>query len=220
MERWYQRLVLGPMALAVLLVAGAAHAQDDSDDGDRALEDIISPDLERRTIKEGLIDSETLELGFYAGVMSIEDFGANDVYGFRAALHVSEDFFLEADVAVASVSETSYELLSGDAAILEEDDRELYYYNLNLGVNIFPGEIYVGDHGFHNNLYLIAGAGNTNFAGNEYFTYNFGAGYRFFATDWLSLRLDVRNHMFTQALVGIEKEIQNIETHLGLALFF
>lgn len=222
MERRYQRLVLALGLLAALSASGA-RAQDDraqDEEGERALEDIISPDLERRTIKERLIDTEIWELGFYAGAMSLEDFGTNDVYGARAALHVSEDFFLEVDVATASVSESSYELLSGEAAILDPDQRELYYYNLNLGMNIFPGDVYIGNRGFHNNLYLIAGAGNTRFADNEYFTYNFGAGYRFFVTDWLSLRLDVRNHVFKHALFGVEKEIQNLETHLGVALFF
>lgn len=217
MERRYQRLVLA-LGLLAALSAPAAQAQDDA--GDTTLEDIISPDLERRTIKEGQIDTEIWELGFYAGAISIEDFGTNDVFGARAALHVSEDFFFEANIAMASVAETSYEVLEGDAVILDPDDRELYYYNLNLGINIFPGDIYIGSRGFHNNLYLIVGAGNTMFADDEYFTYNFGAGYRFFATDWLSLRLDVRNHVFTHTLFGPEKEVQNLEAHLGLALFF
>ena len=56
---------------------------------------MISPELERRTITEADIDSEDFEVGAFVGVMSIEDFGSNVVYGARGAYHITEDFFVE-----------------------------------------------------------------------------------------------------------------------------
>ena len=96
--------------LVVLLFAvGVVHADDLIE---RDSESVIEPELERRTITEADIDSEDFEVGAYAGVMSIEDFGSNFVYGIRAAYHITEDFFAEAAYGRTEADETSYETLS------------------------------------------------------------------------------------------------------------
>ncbi len=213
MESWFQRFVL---TLALVVCSGASFAQESG----TVLDDVISPDLERRQIDEDKLDEENLEVGFYAGVLSVEDFGSNDVYGARLGLAITEDFFLEANVATSTLAETSYEALTPNTPLLNEDERELIYYNLALGVNLFPGEIYLWRWAFNSNLYLIGGAGNTEFADSEYFTYHFGGGWRLFFTDWLAMRLDFRNHVMEHEIFGDEKKIQNLEGHVGLTLFF
>ena len=42
---------------------------------------VIDPEVERREIKEPAIDREDFEVGAYAGIMSIEDFGSDVSYG-------------------------------------------------------------------------------------------------------------------------------------------
>jgi outer membrane beta-barrel protein len=213
MESWLQRALL---VLALALCPALVNAQQDR----TVLDDVISPDLERRQIDEDKLDSENIEIGFYAGVLSFEDFGSNDVFGIRLGLAITEDFFIEATAGSSKLSETSFETLSGDVQLLSDEDRELVYYNLGLGINVFPGEIYLGRWAFHSNLYLIGGAGNTDVAGSEYFTYYFGGGWRLFLTDWLALRMDFRNHVMEHEIFGEEKKIQNLEGHIGLSLFF
>lgn len=209
-----QRFIL---ALPLMFTGAPLLAQSDAE---RVLGDIISPDLERREINEAKIDTENFEGGVFAGVISIEDFGSNAVYGGRLAVHVTEDLFIEATLGQSELQETSYETLSGDTRLLSDAQRRLTYYNLALGVNLFPGEVYLGRWAFNNSFYLIGGAGNSLFADNEYFTFHFGGGLRLFLTDWLALRMDVRNHVLTHNLFGDEKSIQNLETHLGLSVFF
>lgn len=213
MESWIQRAFL---ILSLALCSTASLAQQDR----TVLDDVISPDLERRQIDEDKLDSENIEVGFYAGVISVEDFGSNDLYGARLGLAITEDFFIEANLATATLGTTSFEDLSGGVRLLNDDEREMIYYNLGLGINLFPGEIYLGRWAFNNNLYVIGGAGNTEFADTEYFTYYFGAGWRLFLTDWLTLRTDFRNHVMEHELFGEPKKIQNIEGHMGLTLFF
>lgn len=214
MESRFQRILL---SLLLALPCSSVIAYEE----DSVLEEIINPDLERRELKERKIDSEIFEFGVFAGVMSIEDFGTNDVYGARMALHVTEDVFFELSGGTAKMLLTSYEQFGGDIdPILAENERKLTYYDLALGVNIFPGETHLYRRAFHHNLYLVGGGGNTLFAGNEHFTYMYGGGFRLFVTDWISLRMDVRNHVLTHAEFGEEKEIQNLETHLGLSVFF
>ena len=184
-------------------------------------EQVIKPQVERRVIREPEIDAEDFEIGAFGGLLSVEDFGVNSVIGVRGAYHISEDFFVEAAVAQATTTKTSYERLSGAAELLTSDERKLTYYNLSLGYNLLPGEAFVtARHAFNTALYVIAGAGSTRFAGSDRFTANLGAGYRFLATDWLALHADVRDHLFDMDLLGAKRTTNNIEITLGATVFF
>lgn len=184
-------------------------------------EQVIDPQVERRDIREPKIDTENFEVGVFAGVMSIEDFGSDLVYGARLSYHITEGLFVEGSVGQSEAGLTSFEELSGGAPILSDSDREFTYYNLSLGYNIFPGEVFIGEgRAFNTSLYLIGGLGSTRFAGDDRFTVNVGAGYRFLITDWIALHLDFRDHMFDTDLLGTEKTVHNFEAHLGMTVFF
>jgi len=182
---------------------------------------VIDPEVERREIKEAAIDREDFEIGAYAGIMSIEDFGTNVSYGVRLAYHITEGFFVEATAGQSKGGLTSFEVLSGGATLITDSERTMTYYNLNLGYNILPGEVFIGEgRAYNTNLYLIAGLGSTRFAGDDRFTVNFGAGYRFLLTDSIALHLDFRDHLFDIDLLGEEKTAHNLEGHLGFTVFF
>lgn len=223
MESRIQRIFLIRVLKAIILlsISVGALAQNDNTDPEEktVLDAVIEPDLDRREIKEDLIDSENFSVGVFTGVMSVEDFGSNNVFGYRAAYHISEDWFIEGSLGETTVGETTAESLFGIDIV--GDDRTLEYYNISLGVNLFPGEIFLGrNYAFNSNVFLILGAGNTTFADDEFFTYNFGGGFRLFITDWAAFRMDFRNHIFTHSVLGEEKSIQNLETHMGLSVYF
>jgi outer membrane beta-barrel protein len=182
---------------------------------------VIDPQVERREIKEPAIDREDFEIGAYAGIMAIEDFGSDVSYGVRLAYHITEGFFVEGTVGQSEGGLTSFEILSGGARLISDSERTLTYYNLNLGYNILPGEVFIGEgRAYNTNLYLIAGLGSTRFAGDDRFTVNVGAGYRFLLTDSIALHLDFRDHLFDIDLLGEEKTAHNLEGHLGVTVFF
>jgi len=182
---------------------------------------VIDPEVERRQIKEPAIDREDFELGAFAGIMSIEDFGTNLVYGARLAYHLTEGFFVEGTVGRSEGGLTSFEILSGGATLISDEERILTYYNLNLGYNILPGEVFFGEgRAYNTQLYLIAGLGSTRFAGDDRFTVNFGAGYRFLLNDSMAIHADFRDHLFDIDLFGEEKTAHNLEAHLGFTMFF
>ena len=182
---------------------------------------VIDPEVARREIKEPAIDREDFEIGAYVGIMSIEDFGSDVSYGVRLAYHVTEGFFVEASVGQSEGGLTSFEVLSGGARLITDDERTLTYYNLNLGYNILPGEVFIGEgRAYNTNLYLIAGLGSTEFAGDDRFTVNVGVGYRFLLTDAIALHLDIRDHLFDIDLLGEEKTAHNLEGHFGVTVFF
>ncbi len=208
--------------MCILLVSSMAWSADvaTDDDNDAAQQQVIQPQIERRTIDIDTIDTEDFEIAIFSGLYSAEDFGTNMVIGARVAYHVTENVFFEATYAKTDTSETSYERLSGGAPLLSDSDRELTYYNASVGFNLLPGEAFMGKGwAFNTALYVIGGVGNTSFANDDRFTVNFGAGYRFLATDWLAIHLDMRNHVFDMDLLG-EKTTNNLEFTGGFSVFF
>ena len=182
---------------------------------------VIDPEVERREVKEPKIDREDFEVGPFVGIMSIEDFGSDVSYGLRFAYHITEGFFVEATAGMSRAGLTSFEVLSGGARLISDSERDLIYYNLNLGYNILPGEVFLGEgRAYNTNFYLIAGLGSTTFAGDDRFTVNVGAGYRFLLNDSVALHVDFRDHLFDIDLFGEEKTAHNLEGHLGVTVFF
>jgi len=208
--------------LAGLVVAGEARAQMEAPEGDIVgAEPVIQPQLERRPVREDRIDTEDFEVGIFAGVMSIEDFGTDSVIGLRLAYHVTEDIFVEAAYGMTEAGLTSYERLGGAVSVLTDDEREYSYYNLSLGYDLLPGESFFGrDRAYSSDMYLIGGIGATEFAGDKRFTWSFGAGYRLLLNDWLALHTDVRDHLFDIDVLGEDKTTHNIEIHTGVTVFF
>jgi len=188
---------------------------------DLELEPLVVREPERREVKVNDIDTENFEVGGYAGVLNVQDFGTNAVYGVRAAYHVTEDFFIEGVYGQSTLGETSFERLSGDVQLLTDSERDFSYYNLSVGYNILPGEAFVGrKYAFRGGLYLVAGAGSSDFAGDQRFTVSGGFGYRMAATDWLSMRIDVRDYVFQSDLLGSNETLHNLEFTGGLTVFF
>lgn len=226
MEGRFRILFLKGILAGVLLFCTTAMAWSaDNDTADKnnaaSQQQVIQPEIERRTIDIDKIDTEDFEVGVFTGLLSVEDFGTNLVVGARAAYHVTENVFFEAVYAKSDTTETSYERLSGGAQLLTADERQLTYYNISLGYNLLPGEAFIGKNwAFNTALYVIGGVGNTTFAGDDRFTINLGAGYRFLVTDWLALHVDVRDHIFDIDLLGDTKTAHNLETHGGVTVFF
>lgn len=186
-----------------------------------APEQVIEPEVERREIVKPKIDTEDFEIGGFAGIMSVEDFGASPVVGATLAYHFSESLFTELAVGRTDTEETSFERLSGAAQLLTDDERQFTYYNASVGWNVFPGEAFFGrNRAFNQSFYLIGGLGSTRFGGDDLFTINFGAGYRLLFNDVFALRVDFRDHVFDSDLLGEGKTVHNLTGHLGFTFFF
>ena len=142
MEGWLQRIFLITLLSTVSALA-LGQTSSEVNEEKTVLDAVIEPDLDRRRVDEDKIDSEDFEFGIFSGVYSFEDFGSNNVFGYRMAYHISEDWFLEGVYGVSEIGKTSFESLSG-TNLLTEDEREVDYYNVSLGVNLFPGEIFLG----------------------------------------------------------------------------
>ena len=175
----------------------------------------------RRKVKTPKIKNSNFEIGPFVGTYSAQDFGVNPVLGARLTYHISEDFFADALVGRTTVGRTSYEQLSGGAQLLTDSQRKLTYYTMDFGYNLFPGEVFIGRRRALNSaLYVTGGVGATHFAGDNHFTVTLGAGYRLLLNDWLAAHFDVRDSIFDTDLLGTTKTTHNLETGLGVTVYF
>ncbi|MBV1878685.1 MAG: outer membrane beta-barrel domain-containing protein [Pseudomonadales bacterium] len=227
MENWHQRFFLASciniVTASLCFWLPAAHAQriepEDPLTGNQEIK--LVPKQERRKINIADIDNENFEIGLAAGLLSVEDFETNVLLVATLTYHVTEDFFVEARFGQSELGKTSFDKLSGGAKLLSSDDQDLLFYDLSIGLNIFPGEAFILDRwAVNSSFYFIAGIGSTDFAGNQEFTINGGIGYRILANDFLSLNFHVRDHIFETEITGDKKNTHNFEVSAGLSIFF
>jgi outer membrane beta-barrel protein len=183
---------------------------------------VIQPEVARRTIKRPKIEAKNFEIGPWYGTLSVEDFGTNPAYGVKAAYHITEDFFFEADLGRTTLGKTSFELLNpGSDPLNLGNERRLTYYSLAFGYNFLPGEVFIGRNlAMNSAFYLLGGIGSIKFAGDQKFSVNFGAGYRVLPTDWLTIHMDVQDRLFESDIFGTNKLTNNLEARLGVTVFF
>src|SRR5512134_3556266 len=204
-----------PLAAGLAIAATPSYAQttapSTSSPNRPPNEQVIEPTVPRRDVRVPKIPSRDIIAGAYLGTYSSEDFGASFVYGARLGYHITEDFFVEAVYGTTSVSDENYrQILPG--GVFPEKEETLSYYNLSVGYNILPGEVFFGSrYAMASALYLLAGVGSTKFLEQSKQTINFGLGYRVFLKDWAAIQVDFRDHLYTLDLLGQSKSTQNLE---------
>jgi outer membrane beta-barrel protein len=182
---------------------------------------VIDQQVARRRVKVPKIDASNVEIGVKYGEISIEDFGAAPIAGLQLDYHITEDFFFEATYGRAKAGKTSFETLNGNVQLLTDAERQFTYYNLGLGYNFLPGEIFIGRNlAMTSALYLVGGIGSVKFAGQQNFTVNFGAGFRVLPTDWLAIHIGMQDLVFKSDLLGVDRLKNNLQGHIGATVFF
>ncbi len=206
--------------LSAALFSANAYAVEPDDDP-LSIENSINSPNPPREVKRADIDTENFEFGLDSGLMSIEDFETNSTVSAYLNYHVTEDFFLQARGGTSTAGESSFERLSGAAQLLDEDQRDLAFYDLSIGWNLFPGESFLLDRwAVRSSFFVVGGVGATDFAGNEAFTVNAGMGYRMIANDFMTFSVQIRDRVFETELTGTPKNTHNLEFTAGLSFFF
>ncbi len=181
----------------------------------------LNTDYKAKVYQKPDIDVDDFELVFMTGFLSIEDFGVDSFSTLNLNYHVNESFFIQFGAVIAEASETSFEILTGNSLLLTNSEREFTSYHLDVGYNLFPGEgFFSQNHTFSTDYYVIAGIGTTEFAGNERFTYNYGAGFRAATSSWLTIYSEFRNYVFDIDVFGEEKSSNNLSITLGVGFVF
>jgi outer membrane beta-barrel protein len=212
------------------LLAAAAPAQAQTNTGTHsstgstgaqpATEQVIVPQVDRRTIARPRYPSRDISVGVYGGTYATQNFGAAGVGGLRLAYHVTEDVFVDATLGQSKVSDEAFRLVLPGGIFVNKNEK-LTYYNVSAGYNVLPGEVFFGQ-GTAKPMqgYILAGVGSTKFAGQRRQTVHAGFGLRLILGDGFALQADVRDHIFAVDLLGKRQTTQNLEATAGLSFYF
>ena len=205
---------LSMTVLAATPLAASAQQQQPAN------EQVIVPQVDRRDIKPPRFPSNDFEIGVFAGTYGTENFGSSAVVGLRAGYHITEDIFVEAAYGQTKVSDESFrQVLPG--GVFPSGKESLQYYNVSAGINVLPGEVFVGRKTAKaSSVYLIGGIGSTRFNQQRRQTVNLGFGLRVFFSDKTALQVDMRDHIFSLDLLGKRQSTQNLELTAGFTYFF
>ena len=209
---------LAATCMLALLAHGSARAADApaADTSDQ----VIVPGVERRDVHKPKYPSNDFEIGLFGGSYSSQNFGTSFNWGARLGYDITEDFFVEATYGLSKVSDKEFrQILPG--GIFTAEQEKLKYYDLSLGYNFLPGEVFIGRNlAMTSALYMIGGIGNVTFAGDHNFAVNFGAGFRVLPTDWLALHIDVQDLVFKSNDIGFYQLKNNLQATIGASVFF
>lgn len=206
------------LATASFAISAAAFAADPVKT--TTTDQVVIPEVDRRDISVPKFPSNDFEIGLFTGTYATQNFGTSLVTGLRLGYAITEDFFVEGVYGRTKVSDKEFrQVLPG--GVFPDEKEKLSYYNLSVGYNILPGEVFIGARRAKPAaLFIIAGVGSTSVNDQRRPTYNVGAGYRVFITDSISLQLDARDHIFSLDLLGKRESTQNLELTGGLSFFF
>ena len=209
------RKALPAMALAASACGALAQSTPPANN-----DQVVIPQVDRRDIEKPKFPSNDFEIGLFTGSYATQNFGSSWVYGARIGYHITEDFFVEGVYGQTNVSDELFrQILPG--GVFPKETEKLSYYNLSIGYNLLPGEIFLGARRARpSQFYLVAGVGSTKFADQRRPTFNVGFGYRVYLADWAALQLDLRDHVFSLDLLGKRQNTQNVELTAGLSFFF
>lgn len=165
------------------------------------------------------IDDEFFAVGLTAGIVNVQDFNSELFWGFEGSFKASEDFFLQFNFMQADISPSSYELNQG--LYFDGDDRKFTHYDFLVGYNLFQAEFYGdGPNSAISALYVVGGAGETEFGGENSFTITLGTGYQFALNRRYVLRLDYRDHIYQSIIIGENSSTHNTQISVGLSYLF
>jgi len=183
-------------------------------------ESVVVPQVDRRDIKLPKFPSNDFEVGLFGGMYSAQNFGSSVAGGLRATYHITEDFFVEGSAGRTKVSDEAFRrILPG--GIFTDNQETLIYSNFNVGMNVLPGEVFLWrDIAMPSQVFIVAGGGTTRFNGQRMKTIDFGVGVKLYVFDWLAVRVDMRDNIYTLDLLGKRDSTHNIELNAGLSFLF
>ena len=122
MEGRIRSLLLSCAATILSINFTPLHAADL--DEDLVSEPIIQPEIERMNFEESRINSDNIEIVAYTGIISIENFGVNPLFGAKVAYRVSDDFFINTELGLSKAGKALAESTTLGVNFLSDKNRE------------------------------------------------------------------------------------------------
>ncbi|WP_341918144.1 outer membrane beta-barrel domain-containing protein [Hydrocarboniphaga effusa] len=221
-SRQYARQ-LPALAAAALLLCGCSLFGDRTErtqpsarplPGEQASSQVVDPNLARPEPEVRKVQAQDYEVGGYVGLIAVDRKDGFAVYGARVAYQKTENFFVEAHYEFSS--NVGYDELRDLVGLNEAQKYDYDSFGLSLGYKLAPGDIYLSrNYTLPFQIYAIGGGGYSSYEGDNFGSYHLGGGIKFMPRDWLSVRLELTDQMWS------DKHLyHNAQFTFGLAALF
>ncbi len=217
---WLALLVLGVLGAVLAPRTARAQCVDEALKqqlvGERAYRGVVP-----RLFQKALRHEVSAMGGWFAGDLS----DGAPIYGGAYTFHFTEDLGLEAGYLR---SREHYALLQAIAessprvALVRDVDNPIQFFTGHVVWSLAYGKVrWMGGAIGRYDFFLSLGGGATVQPGDVGLTGSGGFGMKFYFTQWLAMRLDVRDlvHEQKRAALGVEKIVNDITATGGLSVF-
>ncbi len=230
------RAVLGALALSLLSAAlptsgGATSAPalaaiGPSDASAQCIDEAIRDELNARRryrgVRERLFQKAgRFEISVFGGVYAADLLSASYLVGGSLTYHVTEEIGLEAGFGYTRADSELVRIIEQDRGIsLIRIDAPVYVYTAHLVWALAYGKLrWFGSEIGRFEFNIAIGGGITDNQTSRGLTGSFGFGIKFFFEEWFEIRLDVRDQILEQVLLGESAIVNNLTATLGLAVY-
>jgi outer membrane beta-barrel protein len=161
------------------------------------------------------------ELSVMGGVYSADLLSSAYLLQGAYTFHVTEELGLEASFAYSQADAQIVRIIENDLGIsLLREAAPVYIYQAHILWSIAYGKMrWFGSSISRFDFYLSLGGGITDNQTSRGLTFSGGFGLKFFVTEWFAFRLDVRDQVLQQEVLGESVITNNLAATLGMSLF-
>lgn len=163
------------------------------------------------------------ELSIMGGWYAADLYSSSWLVGGAYTFHFSEDLALEASYQYTQLSSAvtdSYERRYPQIQVINSPTNNANLYFGHIIWSIAYGKLrWFGDGISRFDLNLAFGAGVTDDSTSRGATASAGMGLKFFIGKWFALRMDVRDHVLREVLVGDDHLVNDVLVTLGASVF-
>jgi outer membrane beta-barrel protein len=189
---------------------------------DQSIVDELGQGFRRKGVqKRDFLKKGRFELSALGGFYASDVLSSTYAYGGALAFYPSEDFGLEVLVTQSPIEFRLEEPFS-------QFDREKHFVP-ETALQIVGSLVWSPMHAkfkfseqtiVHGDVFFVAGAGRTDADSVQGLTWEAGAGLKLYLAKWSALRLDVRDFILAQEVLGRGRVANNVTTLVGVSVWF
>lgn len=211
-------VVVLALALAPTLVPATGEAQCI----DEAIRDELNARRRYRGVRERLFQKALRhEVSVMGGIYAADLLSASYLLQAAYTFHVTEDIGLEASFAYTRADSELVRIIEQDRGIsLIRVDAPVYVYQAHLLWTLAYGKLrWFGDGIGRFDFNIAIGGGLTDNQTSRGLMFSAGIGVKFFFDEWFSIRIDIRDQVMQQELLGESAIVNNLTATLGFSVF-
>ena len=189
---------------------------------DEAIRDELNARRQYRGVQERLFQkARRHELSALGGVYAADLLSSSYLVGGAYTYHITEDIGLEASFGYTRAKSDVVRIIEDSLATdLVREDLPVYLYQGHLIWTLAYGKLrWFGSRISRFDFNLALGGGITDNRSARGITGSAGLGLKFYPTRYLAVRIDLRDQLLMQELLGESRLTNNLFATLGLSLF-